>query len=161
MFSTPSSELYAIKSRFCYIAYIDNEIDGRFWIGNDELWFNILETLIKFKDHLAVVITLLLIPVMKLSVAFMSQGTKNILTKRISTEIRRIFSNGFFIAQCIVRNDSTNAKATSVPYLRSRFKANTTTFYARHILVGQCPNTRCFFTFLICQFAICFVGNNP
>ena len=161
MFSTPSSKFYAVKARFCYIAYIDNEIDGRFWIRDNEIWFYLFKSLVKFKDHFAIVITLLLIPVMKISVAFMSQGTKNILTKCIGTEVRRIFSNGFFIAQCIVCNDSTNAKATSIPNLGSRFKTDTTAFDTRYILIRQCPNTGCFLAFFVSQFTIGLVRNNP
>ena len=161
VFSTPSSKFYAVKARFCYITYIDNEIDGRFWIRDNEIWFYLFEPLVKFINHFAIVITLLLIPVMKISVAFMSQGTKNILTKRISTEIRRIFSNRFFIAQRIVCNDGANAKATSIPNLRGRFKTDTTTFDTWYILIRQCPNTRCFLAFFVGQFTIGFVGNNP
>ena len=69
-------------------------------------------------------------------VGLVLQRAKDILAQCISTKVCCIFSNRFFVAQFIIGNDGTNAEATGIPNLTSRFKTDTAAFDTRHIFIG-------------------------
>ena len=136
VFGAPGGKFHAVKARFCHLSHVDYKVNRCFRARHDKVRFYLFKAFVELKDHLTIVVALLLIPIMQLCIGLMLQSAKDILAQCISAKVCRIFRNRFFIAQFIIRNDGSNAKPTRIPNLTSCFKANTATFDARHIFIG-------------------------
>ena len=98
VFGAPGGKFHAVKARFCHLSHVDYKVNRCFRTGYDEVWFYLFKPFMELKDHLTIVVALLLIPIVQLRIGLMFQSAKNILAQCISAKVCRIFRNRFFIA---------------------------------------------------------------
>lgn len=142
VYSLPSSRLTApcsahqdanspSKPVFTFLT-IDYKVNRCFRAGSDKVRFYLFKAFMEFKDHLTIVVALLLIPVMQLRMGYRASKRQDILAQCISAGFAIYSATDFHSMLLSVM--MTNAKPTRIQTLC--FKANTAAFDARHIFIG-------------------------